>query len=434
MRRLVRDAGFLARHRRCPTDFTRHRLLDFPTVMLLLLQKTSRSIQRHLNEFFCWVDGTLGASPATTGAWTQARAKVRHTALIELNDTLVLPAAYDAPQRESLRLWHGHRLVGMDSSLLRLPMSPTVKKAFGVLRVSNQSGDTGTAYPEGRLSVVYDLLNALGWDAQLQPSTVGEVQMATAQLRSLKPGDVLIVDRGYPSFEFFAAIFAAQAHFVARCSRGSFAQVQELFARDEAGVRRIVTLQRPRAKRLPGDWSALPETLRVRLVTVRLSTGQLEVLATSLLDETLYPSAEFADLYHLRWGQETYYLMLKSRLDLGNWSGQTEEAVRQDLAACVLVSNLESLFTRPAQAQLDAGSGRRQHPLEVNRAVAFHAIKTHALDLLHGDAPPQEVLLRLQALFVTSPVSRRPGRSSPRRNPSPARSYHHQRHVRKTVF
>ena len=31
----------------------------------------------------------------------------------------------------------------------------------------------------------------------------------------------------------------------------------------------------------------------MRLVTVRLPNGELEVLATSLLDETLHPTAEF---------------------------------------------------------------------------------------------------------------------------------------------
>ena len=56
---------------------------------------------------------------------------------------------------------------------------------------------------------------------------------------------------------------------------------------------------------------------------------ELEVLVTSLLDEAAYPTQEFLTVYDKRWKQETYYGMLKGRLDLENWSGQSAEAVRQ---------------------------------------------------------------------------------------------------------
>ena len=106
----------------------------------------------------------------------------------------------------------------------------------------------------------------------------------------------------------------------------------------------------------------MPLTLTVRFVSVRLRTGELEVLVTSLLDETAYPTEEFQALYQERWGQETFHLLLKSWLDLENWSGRTAAAVRQDFHATVFLCNLESLLTRPAQAQLEAGNAQRQHP------------------------------------------------------------------------
>ena len=37
----------------------------------------------------------------------------------------------------------------------------------------------------------------------------------------------------------------------------------------------------------------LPMTLRVRLVKVRLASGEVEVLGTDLLDTKTYPAAEF---------------------------------------------------------------------------------------------------------------------------------------------
>ncbi len=111
----------------------------------------------------------------------------------------------------------------------------------------------------------------------------------------------------------------------------------------------MVTLEPSPKKRAAVRHAGLPATLTLRLVTVRLETGRLEVLATNLMNEALYPTAEFGELYHSRWGIETYYGLIKGRLDLENFSGESAEAIRQDVYATVFISNLESILTRPAQ-------------------------------------------------------------------------------------
>jgi hypothetical protein len=160
----------------------------------------------------------------------------------------------------------------------------------------------------------------------------------------------------------------------------------------------------------------LPMTLTVRFVRVRLSTGEWEVLVTSLRDEAAYPTADFLELYHWRWGVETFYGLLKTRLDLENFSGTGAEAVRQDFHATVCLTGLEAILTGAAQAQLDTKETR--HPQTVNRAVSLNAIKHHALDLLWSDLDTQPVIERLTALFLTNPTSGRPQRHPPRRKTS----------------
>ena len=88
-----------------------------------------------------------------------------------------------------------------------------------------------------------------------------------------------------------------------------------------------------------------------------------------------------------------------------------------------LLCNLKSLLTCPAQAQLDAGNARRQHPAPVNRAVAYHALKDQVLELLFGERPAGEVLQRLQQLFLGAPEPQRPGRKGPLRSVALTRSY-----------
>ena len=79
------------------------------------------------------------------------------------------------------------------------------------------------------------------------------------------------------------------------------------------------------------------------------------MLVTTLVDEAKYPTEEFLEVYHRRWNHETFYNVLKSRLDLENFSGETLEAIRQDFHAAVLLCNLESLLTRPAQVAVPCG-------------------------------------------------------------------------------
>ena len=429
LRTLLGDGGFVARHRSSPRVFTRQRKLPFDRVMLLILQKTLKSIQLHLHEFFERLGRGAALLAATPGAWTQARAKLRHSAFIELNHMALLAPLEATP--ECLARWQGHRLLAIDSSLLRLPANPGVWAHFGGQEAVNQNGPCGVRVAQARLSVLYDVLNRLGLNTQLAGMATGEVALATTQLGALRPGDLLLMDRGYPGYEFFARIVAHGGHFVARCSRRSFAVVAELFARDEAGVSRTVNLHAPGAARAAG----LPAQLQVRLVGVRLGTGELEVLVTSLLDEERYPAGCFLELYGRRWGIETYYGTLKGRLELENFSGQSVEAILQDIHAAVFLSNLESVIAAQAAEALPVvGEGGRRHAAQINRAVSFHALKSRAMELLLGPAPVGQVLSELRELFLANPVSVRLHRGPPRRIPSPLRSHHFQKRVRKIVF
>jgi|SRR5208283_2651786 len=432
LRQLLHDPAFRARHRVRPEDFTRDRLLPFPVVMLIVLQKTVKSVQRHLSEFLAQIG--LDSAGGTPSGWTQARAKLKHTAFCELNQSCVLSAVYQSDQAPPPRRWKGHRLTGIDSSLLRLPNSKDIAKAFGLTVVTNQTGATGTEYPQARISVLYDVLNRIGLDPRLEPNTVGEVQLAFGHLAHIEKSDVALVDRGFTGYELLARFVKAEKNIVARCSTGSFLAAQELFRLNKAGVSRRVRLFAPSDQRANLLALGLDLQIVVRFVSLRLSTGELEVLVTTLLDEEAYPTEDFKEVYHYRWGIETYYGDLKGRLDLENFSGLTAEAVRQDFYAAVLLSNLESVLTGPASQALTEHRSECKFAQQVNRADSFHALKTHVLELLYGDTPAEGVVRKLQRWFLRNPVSVRDQRKKPRLKQSLYRSYHFQRHVKKTVF
>ncbi len=161
----------------------------------------------------------------------------------------------------------------------------------------------------------------------------------------------------------------------------------------------------------------LSQSLTVRFVRVQLDTGEWEVLVTSLHDESCYPTSEFKALYYFRWGIETFYGLIKTRLELENFTGIGAEAVKQDFFSTVYLSGLESILTESAQVQLS--QKETVHPQIVNRAVSFNAIKDQALTLLFlSELKTEELLERLTAVFLMNPCLERKGRNPPRTKPS----------------
>lgn len=434
VRTILGEAAFPAKHRVNEKAFTRKRALTFVRVMLLVLQKTLKSLQLHLHEFFRALPES-GLRAVSASAWTQARAKLRHTAFVELNQRAVVEVVYERPQE--LSYWHGHRLLATDSSLIRLPQSKELFKFFdGHSTIINQKGDCGVCVPMARFSVLYDCLNRIVLDARVGKHTDSEVALSSEHLTAARPGDIIVADRGYAGYLLLAEYASKGLHFIVRCNRQSFAEANRLFERNEDGGSITVTLP-ARTRLREAKARGLPLELKVRFVTVRLQTGELEVLVTSLLDEKAYPTAEFQKVYHLRWGVETFYGLLKGRLELENFSGLSVESVLQDIHAAVFLTNLESVVTRSAQARLpqpEDPKGRRKHQKKVNRAVSFHALKSRVIDLLIGKEPAEEVLAELNELFVATPVSVRPERVRPRRQPPHSRLIHFLKRMRKIVF
>jgi hypothetical protein len=431
IRELLAAESFCHEHRVSPKAFTRKRHFTFVNSMLFLMQKTLRSIQLHLHSFF----GALGqfCPVLTPSAWSQARLKLRHTAFVALNQVGILNVIYRDPSHPQLRRWREHRLLALDSSLQRLPNQEELGHHFGWVESSNQSGGCGR-YPQGRLSVLTDVLNRFALETFFEPWSRGERELALEHLRSLQAGDLTLMDRGFAEYLLWAAFVHAQRLFVCRCQASSFAVVNGLFAANEAGRSLTVQLPVTRPQVQEVRHRGLPEVITLRFVTVRLSTGELEVLASNLLDEGAYPTDCFGELYHCRWGIETFYGLLKSRLDLGNFTGLTVEAIRQDVHATVLISNLESALIAPTNQKLKEHSAKLKYTQQVNHAVSFHAIKSHIIRLLASQVPLPEVIDQLRRLFLATPITVRPERKVPRRKPSAWRSYNYQRHVRKIVF
>jgi hypothetical protein len=129
-KKLLKDDEFKSLHRTSPKVFLRERKLTFSLVILLIMQKTMKSLQLLLNEVF----GQLDLDPATNSAFTQARRHLKHTAFIELNQKAIVAEYY---QDETYQRYQGFRLLAIDGSKIRLPDSREIQEVFGTIKTTN---------------------------------------------------------------------------------------------------------------------------------------------------------------------------------------------------------------------------------------------------------------------------------------------------------
>lgn len=383
---------FKGTHRSKETFFTRNRSLPFALVMVMILRKGIKSLQNMVNEVTTWLD----INPVTGSAYSQARHKLKHTAFIALNERAIVEPMY---RRGDHKTFWGFRLLAIDGSEIVLPDKENIREAFGTLNY--KVGEISGEYVCAQASVMYDVLNKISIDAVLEKSDSYEVNLALNHLTHTTENDLLICDRNYPSYRWLSKLIHTKRHFVIRCSSASFSVARQML-KGEGADSQIVTIT-PCSNQLSTIKELkLPLSITLRFVRVRLSTGEYEVLVTDLLNEECYPTADFLVLYGMRWGIESFFGIMKTRLELENFTGESAESVRQDFYATVFLTGLETILTADAQEHLDAK--KTKYPQSVNCAVSFNAIKNNALDLLLSDEDSSVITDKLTRLFLTNPT------------------------------
>ena len=193
----------------------------------------------------------------------------------------------------------------------------------------------------------------------------------------------------------------------------------------------LVELPVPVSARQFVQTDQLPEALSLRLIRVRLDSGETEVLATTLLDAQRYPASEFKQVYGWRWCEETFFDRFKNIFEVERFSGSNVTAIKQDFQGILFLSSLESILTKSAQAELKAKAehGPSYTAAQVNRAVSYVALLDRVVQLLLSAREAEAVLEELHHLFQTNPTRSRPGRQVER----PKLKYAHKLRFHKYV-
>jgi hypothetical protein len=328
------------------------------------------SLQRDLDKFFKSVkQADFNIRSVTKGAFSTARSKLNPEAFKRLN-TVAVDTFY---QEAEHYLWGGHRVLAVDGSRLVLPNHKSVKEVFGEHGFGPKADSIRSL---AICSMLYDVFNKVTIDSQIASFSVSERALLKMHLSHVKQGDLLLLDRGYPSFWLLFLLQAQGIEYCVRVNEDGMHQVKDFIESGEKERTVGFTLPGKSRRHLVDypEYQAKGKEIRCRLITVELGNGKKEILCTSLVDMEKYPQEEFAELYHYRWDEEEAYKLLKCRIELEDFSGKTATAVQQDFYAKIFLMSLCAIYAHPIDEKVKAeykADASRKHGQKMNRTNAL---------------------------------------------------------------
>jgi len=402
IRNQIYSKQFLESNRKSDKDFTRKRKLTFPKIILFMLNSIKKSLQKELTEFFL---NFSNEKNITNSAFCQSRMKLNYTAFIELNDGIIKEFYTD----NVFDLWKGFRLLAIDGSRLQLPLSLELIENFGF--AENQGA---VPVPMAQASYCYDLLNNMIINSEIDRYETSEYNLALKHLQKCQfEKDLLIYDRYYDGMWFMFYHILKKKDFVIRMARNSITEVQNFFnSNEESKTIEITKLHqdsKDQLKKLGLEFNHF----KIRLVKVILDNGEIEVLATSLLDEKKYSNKEFKGLYGKRWGIETEFDHLKNHLMIEDFTGLSSLSVLQDFFVSMFMANMQQIFISEAQDELKKQKKDTEYDYKINKNLSFGFMKDRFVKILL-DKNADRNIKDLKDLFKINPSPIRKGRSFPR--------------------
>lgn len=356
---------------------------------------------------------TLKFDTISKSAFTQSRKKLRPEVFKALIKHQLFYFESNAPNVKS---WKGKRVVAIDGSLLNLPHSREIEQDFG--SVKNQHEKIVSA----RCSFAYDVCNELVLDAKIDRRKSCEKELAVSHLDSLNPQtDILVFDRGYPCQWLIGLLMKRKFQFCIRLST-AWKEAVSLTQSQENDICWTLKRNSNRALGKIIEYDIPLELEGLRILKIPLSSGEIEVLATNILDKEAYDLKAMKELYNLRWGVEEGYKIFKKIVLIESFTGKSTLSVIQDFYAKIFMMNLSSLVRTQMLEEK-----REKHIMKPNKTQVIAKVKDFLTEIFYKNEI-EEVLIQLKKMLIKCYEVVRPNRSFIRTESSSRRRHKHLVH------
>src|SRR4030042_339726 len=261
--------------------------------------------------------------------------------------------------------WFGRRIFAIDGSKVNVPRD--LKKV--------DNGDyklpcTHAFYPQGLISCLYQLKSRIAYDFSLV-NTMNEQDEALKHLQHLKPGDVVIYDRGYLSYAllFMHKKLGIEAIFRLK-SAASFKAISEFTKSEDADAVKLICPTKKTFSNIKKDYPFIDklEPYQMRLMKYSINNEQYYIGST-ILDNQI-SIKDYSQAYHGRWGHEEFYKSLKYHLKSIDFHGKNENFIRQEIYAGFNILSLNRILSNSLEEKFTQNQTENPHdPFHRQRKV-----------------------------------------------------------------
>jgi hypothetical protein len=380
-------------------------------------------LQREIDSFFRDTENEqFSIRRITKSGFSKSRQKLAPEAFLELNDIIWK----DFYKEVDYLGYHGHKLLAADGSFLNLPNHPSIHDEFS-RRCMGRGKKKDLPKSMCLLSALYDPVNYLTLDVQTGPTDGNEQDLLVKHLPKVDRGDILLLDRGYPSAALFSGLQSKGINFIVRMKQ-NWLPVKEFMNSHKRDTIVTFTVSDRYYESYKRKFPSMKKEIKCRLVKIALENGKEEILCTSLLDAAKYKLPELGELYQIRWGAEEGYKMYKARVQVEAFSGKTATAVKQDIYAKVMMMTLCAALAFPieervvAECKAEKQKGNVKHCRKINRTFAYWSTKCILIAMFIKKAIRSALSVFDQQVAANTEIIR-PGRHHKRKR-RPPRLYH----------
>jgi len=415
--------------------------MPFITLVTFIMSLIKKSLQLELYAFTKQLNENKGtdAPHVTKQAFSKARQNLKPEAFKFLNKQILTDFYSD----NEIKTFKGFRLLAIDGSTALLPSNEKLEEEFGTQ--ANQF----VKVPMARTSVFFDVLNGTTIDASITKYTISETKLVLSHILELLEIDakthfrvlgknLILFDRGYPSVPLFFFLKLMGIDFIMRAKTSYMKEITEIVESGQLDTTITIPLYRPGQKISSEFLPYMPArsqkpSIQVRVAVCDLSSGEIEVLITSLLDPDAFTYDDLFYCYMKRWCAEEGLKLHKNAAEMENFSGELKIAIEQEFHATIFACNVATIIAEEAAEEVNEEHKTKglKYEYRPNKSIGLGILKEEILDVFLGDGDLDIVTNKIKKEMKRNLVAVRPGRSFDRtvHQKSPSKARQKRRHL-----
>jgi|LGOV01.1.fsa_nt_gb hypothetical protein len=263
--------------------------------------------------------------------------------------------------------WFGRRIFAVDGSKVNVPRDlMKIEKGGYKLPCSH------AFYPQGLISCLYQLKSRIAYDFSFVNS-MNEQDEALKHLQYLKPGDIVVYDRGYLSYAllFMHKKLGIDAIFRLK-SAASFKAIIEFIRSEDRDMIKSIFPTKKTFSNIKKKYPFIDKLKPYQLRLMKYYINDEEYYLGSTIVDNKISINDFSQAYHGRWGHEEFYKSLKYHIKSIEFHGKNENFIQQEIYAGFNILSLNRILSNSVEEKFKrTQSTDPQDPFHRERKVNF---------------------------------------------------------------